>query len=225
MADQITMTPGLLEYVRVSSLREDEVLRELREETARLPAGTSLQLQAEEGQLLGLLVRLIGAASVLEVGTYTGYSTLCMARALPARGRLVTCDITDRWPAIGVEYWKRGGVAERIEVRVGDAVETLRGLLTEQGPDVFDVVFIDADKANYPRYYDLSLRLVRPGGLIVVDNTLFFGRVADPAFTDADTTGVRELNALLRDDDRVEVSILTVADGVTLVRRKTATDS
>lgn len=220
MAEQIGMTQRLLDYVRDSSLREDDILCELRHETAGLPAGTTMQVSAEEGQLLALLVRLTGAASVLEIGTFTGYSTLCMARALPAGGRLVTCDITDRWPAIGAEYWKRAGVAACIELRVGDAVKTLEGMLADDGPGAFDLVFVDADKANYPRYYELSMELLRPGGLIVVDNTLFFGRVVDPAYTDADTAGVRALNARLRDDERVELSMLPMADGITLARRK-----
>ncbi|MFD8387375.1 class I SAM-dependent methyltransferase [Streptomyces sp. NPDC059679] len=222
MADQLTLSPPLLAYIRDFSLREDDVLRELREETAELPGGTALQINPEEGQFLALLVRITGAADVLELGTYTGYSALCMARALQADGHLVTCDITDRWSSIGMPYWKRAGVADRVEQRVGDAVAVLGELLAERGPASFDLVFVDADKANYPRYYEQSLELVRPGGLIVVDNTLFFGRVADPAFADADTEGVRVLNALLRDDDRVEVSMLTVADGVTLARRKGA---
>ncbi|MEW2115539.1 class I SAM-dependent methyltransferase [Streptomyces sp. NPDC005474] len=220
MAEQIGMTSRLLEYVRDTSLREDDMLRELREMTATLPGGTAMQVSAEEGQLLALLVGLTGAASVVEIGTFTGYSTLCMARALPLGGRLVTCDITDRWPAIGAEYWKRAGVDSVIDLRVGDAAETLEGLLADEGPGTFDLVFVDADKANYPRYYELSLELLRPGGLVVVDNTLFFGRVADPQFTDADTEGVRELNARLREDERVELSMLTMADGITLARRK-----
>ncbi|MGP3943747.1 O-methyltransferase [Streptomyces sp. 6N106] len=222
MADQLILSSPLLDYVRDFSLREDDVLRELREETAELPGGTALQINPEEGQFLALLVRMTGAADVLELGTYTGYSALCMARALPTDGHLVTCDITDRWPSIGVPYWKRAGVADRVEQRVEDAAAVLGELLAERGPASFDLVFIDADKVNYPRYYGQSLELVRPGGLIVVDNTLFFGQVADPAFTDANTEGVRALNALLRDDERVEVSMLTIADGVTLARRKGA---
>ncbi|MFF7264004.1 O-methyltransferase [Streptomyces sp. NPDC008159] len=222
MAEQIGMTPGLLEYVRQTSLREDDILQELREATAELPGGVALQVPAEEGQLLALLVRLTRAAAVLEIGTFTGYSTLCMARALPSHGRLVTCDITDRWPSIGAEFWKRAGVDGLIDLRVGDAAETLEKLLADEGQGVFDLVFIDADKANYPRYYELSLELLAPGGLVVVDNTLFFGRVTDPQFTDADTAGIRELNARLRADERVDLSMLTMADGITLARRKDA---
>ena len=219
MAHQTATTDDLLAYVRELSLRDDPVLRELREATAGLPAGEALQVMPEEGQLLALLVGLTGARAVLELGTFTGYSTLCMARALPPGGRLVTCELDDRWPAIGAGYWKRAGVDDRIELRTGAAADTLDALLAERGPCSFDLVFIDADKANYPRYYRASLELTRPGGLIVIDNTLFFGRVADPAAQDPDTTGVRELNRLLHRDPRVELSLLVMADGITLARK------
>jgi O-methyltransferase len=219
MANQIEAAPELLDYVRSVSLRDDPILRELREETADLPAGTAMQVMAEEGQLLALLVGLTGARTVLEIGTFTGYSTLCMARALPADGRLITCDITDKWPMIAEKYWRRAGVADRILLRVGDATQTLAQLVAEEGPNSVDLVFIDADKANYVAYYERALVLVKPGGLIVVDNTLFFGRVIDPDAHDPDTVAVRELNTLLRDDDRVEISLLVMADGITLIRK------
>ncbi|HWG99060.1 MAG TPA: class I SAM-dependent methyltransferase [Pilimelia sp.] len=206
--------------MRSVSLRDDEILRELRDLTATLPMGRAMQVMAEEGQLLGLLVGLVGARRVLEVGTFTGYSTLCMARMLPPDGRLVTCDVSRRWPGIGADYWARAGVADRIEVRIGDAAQTLGELLAHEGPDRFDLAFIDADKVGYPRYYELSLQLVRPGGLIVVDNTLLFGRVVDPSDQEPDTVAVRELNELLRDDDRVDISLLPMADGITLARKK-----
>ncbi|WP_028478659.1 class I SAM-dependent methyltransferase [Nocardia sp. CNY236] len=219
MADQITVTAKLTDYIRQVSLREDDILHELRKETADLPGGAVMQVLAEEGQLLALLAGLTSARSILEIGTFTGYSTLCLARALPADGRLVTCDITDRWPAIGAPYWQRAGVRDRIDLRVGDACATLEQMLATEGAEIFDLVFIDADKANYPRYLEFSLALIRSGGLIVVDNTLFFGRVADPDVQDPDTEGVRELNARLRSDERVEISMLSMADGITLVRR------
>ena len=219
MAYQTTATAELLSYVRESSLRDDLVLRELREVTAGLPAGEAMQVMAEEGQLLGLLVGLTGARSVLEIGTFTGYSTLCMARALPADGRLVTCDLDERWPGIGAEYWRRAGVGDRIDLRIGAATDTLAELLAERGPGCFDLVFIDADKPNYPRYYEDSLELTRPGGLIVIDNTLFFGRVAEEAAQDRDTVAVRELNRLLHRDPRVDLSLLIMADGITLARK------
>lgn len=219
MAGQTPLTPELLAYVRAVSLREDAVLRELREETAAYPMGTAMPVMAEEGQLLGLLVRLLGARRVLEIGTYTGYSTLCLARALPPGGRVVTCDVTDRWPAIGRPYWERAGVADRIEVRIGDARDTLADLLAAGGAGTVDLVFVDADKVGYRDYYEASLRLARPGGLLVLDNTVLFGQVADPAATDPDTVAVRELNAFLHGDERVELAMLTMADGITLARK------
>ncbi|MFJ8278624.1 O-methyltransferase [Streptomyces griseoviridis] len=220
MANQIAAGPELLEYVREFSLREDDILRDLRLLTVGLPGGGAMQVMAEEGQFLAFLIAATGVTDVLEIGTFTGYSTLCMARALPAEGRLITCDITERWPEIGAEHWRRAGVAERIDVRIGAAVDTLEKMLADGFADHFGLVFIDADKVNYPRYYELALRLVRPGGVVVVDNTLFFGRVVDPLAVDADTAGVRALNAVVRDDERVDVSMLPVADGITLVRRR-----
>lgn len=220
MAHQIEITPRLLDYVREVSLRDDEILSGLREATAALPGGTALQVMAEEGQLLALLVGLTGAHTVLEVGTFTGYSTLCMARALPPGGSLITCDITDRWTEIGVPYWERAGVGDRIEQRVGDAVKTLASLEEERGPDSFDLIFVDADKANYHTYYDRAVSLVRPGGLIVLDNTLFGGQVVDESVDDPDTRVIRELNTLVHADERMEISLLVMADGITLARKK-----
>ncbi|MEV8403373.1 O-methyltransferase [Streptomyces niveus] len=220
MANQLAAGSELLAYVREFSLREDAILRDLRRTTAELPGGEAMQVMAEEGQFLAFLVAVTGVTDVLEIGTFTGYSTLCMARALPPGGKLVTCDVTDRWPEIAADYWRRAGVHERIDVRIGRAVETLEAMVSDGFSDRFGLVFIDADKASYPAYYELALRLVRPGGLVVVDNTLFFGRVVDPAADDADTAGVREVNARIRDDRRIDVSMLPMADGITLVRRR-----
>jgi O-methyltransferase len=222
MADQQHVSTELLAYVRAVSLREDDILRRLREETATLPAGSALQVMAEEGQFLALLVGLTGGRRVLEIGTFTGYSALCMARALAPGGRLITCDITDRWPDIGAGYWARAGVADRIDVRIGDASGTLEKLLVEYGPGSFDLVFVDADKQGYLKYYELSLELVSDRGLIVVDNTLFFGRVVDPADNDPQVVAIRDFNERLRADDRVDISLLPVADGLTLVRKRPA---
>jgi O-methyltransferase len=214
------MTSEIRDYVRQISLRDDPVLAELREFTMNLPGGSAMQVMAEEGQLLELLVSLSAATSVLEVGTFTGYSTLCLARAVAPGGTVVTCDIDARWPAIADSYWQRAGVRERIDLRIGDASETLAALVAERGHESFDFVFIDADKRNYGAYYEAALTLARPGALIVVDNTLFFGRVIDQAAQDPDTVAIRELNALLRDDSRVDISMLAIADGITLVRKK-----
>jgi O-methyltransferase len=220
MAEQTSLSPEVLAYLRAQSLREDELLRELREETASYPMGRVMQVMPEEGQLLALLVKLANARVVLEVGTFTGYSTLCMARALPPGGRLITCDITNRWPKIGMQYWQRSGVAGRIEVKIGDAAETLPLLLAEKGPGFVDVAFIDADKASYRTYYEKTLPLIRPGGLIIIDNTLLFGRVADDKDNSPEVVEIRELNSLLLRDDRIDLSVLPMADGITLARKR-----
>ncbi|MEU4876219.1 class I SAM-dependent methyltransferase [Streptomyces sp. NPDC021608] len=219
MAGQVQVDDRLLDYVRSVSLRDDEILRDLVAETASMPALNAMVTMPEEGQLLAMLVGLTGASRVLEIGTFTGYGTLCMARALPPGGRVVTCDISERWTRIARRYWERAGVSDRIELRLGDGAQTMTELLAEHGPESFDLVFVDADKTGYPRYYEEALTLVRPGGLIVLDNTLYFGRVADPAAEDPDTVAVRELNASLLVDSRVELSLLVMADGITLARK------
>lgn len=219
MADQTEFSAELLSYVREVSLNEDDVLRELRSDTMDLPMGQVMQVMPEEGQLLGLLIRLVHARVVVEVGTFTGYSTLCMARALPAGGKVITCDISAKWPRFAAPYWQRAGVADRIDVRIGDARATMAALRDELGTPTVDLVFIDADKASYREYYELALELLRPGGLIVLDNTVFFGRVIDSANQEPDTVALRELNTLLHGDDRVDISLLPMADGITLVRK------
>jgi O-methyltransferase len=218
LAQQTEFSRDLLDYVRDVSLRDDDILRELRAETADLPMGMAMQVLAEEGQFLALLVALTGARRVVEVGTFTGYSTLCMARALPADGRIITLDISPRWPMIAEPYWRRAGVADRIEVRIGAAAESLAGLAHE--PGVVDMVFVDADKTGYRGYYETALELIRPGGLVVLDNTAWNGRVLDQHATDEDTTAVRVLNAALRDDERVDLVMLPFADGITLARKR-----
>jgi O-methyltransferase len=220
MADQTPLSPELLAYLRAESSREDELLRELREETATYPIGRVMQVMAEEGQLLALLVKMTNARNVLEVGTFTGYSTLCMARALPPNGQLITCDLTNRWPKIGMQYWQRASVDSQIEVKIGDAAETLASLLIEKGPGVFDLAFIDADKVNYRTYYEKALLLVRAGGLIIIDNTLLFGRVADVEDNSPEVVEIRELNSLLLRDSRIDLSVLPMADGITLALKR-----
>ncbi|MBT3155287.1 class I SAM-dependent methyltransferase [Streptomyces sp. CHD11] len=219
MAGQVQIDERLLDYVQSVSLRDDEILRELVAETASMPALNAMVTMPEEGQLLSMLVGLTGASQVLEIGTFTGYSTLCMARALPPGGQIVTCDISERWTRVARRYWERAGVGDRVELRLGDGAETMGTLLSERGPQTFDLVFIDADKTSYARYYEEALTHLRPGGLIVLDNTLYFGRVADPEADDPDTRAIRELNASLLDDSRVELSLLVMADGITLLRK------
>ncbi|MCM2389947.1 O-methyltransferase [Streptomyces albipurpureus] len=219
MAGQVELTERLLDYVRSVSLRDDEILRDLIAETALMPALNAMVTMPEEAQMLALLVGLTGADQVLEIGTFTGYSTLCMARALPPGGRIVTCDVSERWTKVASRYWTRAGVADRIELRLGDGAETMSKLLTERGPETFDLVFIDADKTGYAHYYEQALVHLRVGGLVVLDNTLYVGRVADPEADDPDTMAIRALNASLHGDKRVDLSMLVMADGITLARK------
>ena len=198
--------------------REAPYARRLREETARMPMG-GMQIGPDQAALLALLVRAIGARRALEVGTFTGYSALAVAQALPADGRLVCCDVSDEWTSIARRYWREAGVDDRIELRLAPARETLTALIRDSGPGSFDFAFVDADKTGYDGYYEQCLTLVRPGGLLAFDNTLWSGRVADSAEQDADTLALRALNAKAHRDPRVDACLLTVGDGVLLVRR------
>jgi predicted O-methyltransferase YrrM len=215
----IALTDELHEYLLGVSLREPDVLRELREETARLER-SEMQIGPEQGQLMALLVEMIGARRTLEIGTFTGYSALAVALALPSDGRVIACDVSEEWTSVGRRYWKKAGVAEKIDLRLGPALETLGGLLANGQRDQFDFAFIDADKASYDAYYELCLQLVRPGGLIAVDNVLWSGKVADAAATDADTEAIRRLNAKLATDERITLSLVPIGDGLTLARRR-----
>ena len=215
----LQMTDAIRDYALRHGVREHPVLAALRIETAAL-AEAEMQVAPEQGALLQLLVRLTGARRVLEVGTFTGYSSLAMALALPADGRLVACDVSAEWTAIAQRHWRAAGVAERVELRLAPALETLAALLAAGEAGRFDLVFLDGDKANYPRYAALALDLLRPGGLLLVDNVLWSGRVADPAVRDADTEGIRALNAQLHADERVDLALVPVADGLTLARKR-----
>ena len=190
-------------------------MRALRDETAALPAG-GMQIGPDQGQLLGFLVKLLGVRRALEIGTFTGYSALSVAQALPEDGKLVCCDVSDEWTSIGRRYWREAGVAERIELRIAPALDTLAAL--ESQGERFDLAFIDADKENYDRYYEACLRLVRPGGLIAIDNVLWSGAVADPANSSASTLALKALNDKISADSRVDFCLLPIGDGVTLVR-------
>jgi predicted O-methyltransferase YrrM len=196
-----------------------EVQERLRQETRAHPRA-SMQIGPDQGLLLGFLVRLLGARRVVEVGTFTGYSALAMAMALPPGGRLLCCDVSEEYTSIARRYWEEAGVADRIDLRLGPARDTLAALLASEGPDSQDLAFIDADKSGYDAYYEACLRLVRPGGVIAIDNVLWSGKVADPSVTDADTVALRALNLKVRDDPRVDAVVLSVGDGLTLARRK-----
>jgi predicted O-methyltransferase YrrM len=213
----IGLDESLHSYLLSVGVREHPVLARLRDETAQLP-DAQMQIAPEEGAFLALLVRTLGARKVLEVGTFTGYSSTAMALALPAGGRIVCCDVSKEWTDIAKGAWTDAGVADRVDLRLGPAVETLEGLLEAGEAGAFDLAFIDADKPNYAAYYEAALRLVRPGGLIAIDNVLWSGRVADPSVDDAQTTAIRELNAAIAADERVDVAMVPIADGLTLAR-------
>jgi predicted O-methyltransferase YrrM len=215
----ISLTDSLYDYLLSVSLRESQLQRRLREETAADPMAR-MQISPEQGQFMGLLARLMGARRCIEVGVFTGYSSLAVALALPADGRIVACDVSEEWTSMARRYWAEGGVAHKIDLRLAPALETLDSLLAASGGSSFDLAFIDADKANYLGYYERVLQLLRPGGLAVVDNTLWSGRVADPEVADADTVALRHFNDHLHRDDRVDLSLLPVGDGLTLARKK-----
>lgn len=214
----LSLDDGLYAYLKKVSVREPQLLIELREETARLPEAR-MQIGPEQGQFMALLLRLMGARRCLEVGTFTGYSALVCALALPADGQLVAMDVNDEWTRIGRKYWDRAGVAEKIDLRLGPALEGLQAILDSGGEDAFDFMFIDADKTGYAQYYELGLQLVRPGGLIAFDNVLWGGAVADMSDNSDDTRALRALNAALHADQRIELSMVPIGDGLTLARK------
>jgi len=215
----ISLTDSLYRYLNEVSLREPPLLLALREETADLTQ-RSMQIAPEQGQFMALLVRLIGARQCLEVGVFTGYSSLATALALPADGRIVACDVSEEWTAIARRYWERAGVAHKIDLRLAPALQTLDALLAAGRGDTFDFAFIDADKTGYLSYYERALQLLRAGGVVLIDNTLWSGRVADPEFVDADTVALRQFNEVLHRDERVDLSLLPVGDGLTLARKR-----
>jgi caffeoyl-CoA O-methyltransferase len=196
----------------------DDVLQDLAAETvAALGGAAIMQIAPEQGVLLGMLVRLSGATRAVEVGTFTGYSALCIARALGDGGRLLCCDVNEEWTAMARRYWERGGVADRIDLRIGPALDTLRDLPTKPS---FDLAFIDADKASYAAYYEELLPRLRRGGLLAVDNTLWSGRILDPEAQDPDTVAIRAFNDRVASDERVTTVLLPIADGLTLVQKR-----
>jgi len=217
-----SLMPDFVErYVSHVITRETPLQQRLRAETAGLPQA-GMQVGPDQGKLLALLVHLIGARRALEIGTFTGYSALAVAAALPADGKLIACDISAEWTRIARRYWDEAGVSGRIELRLGPARDTLAALIRDGAAGSFDFAFIDADKTGYDAYYEACLTLLRPGGLIALDNMLWNGAVADPRVQDPDTSALRALNVKIRDDVRVESCLLTVGDGVMLARKRPA---
>ena len=215
----LDLTDELYDYLLAISLREPSVMARLRAETAVLPRA-GMQIAPEQGQFMGLLVELIGARLCLELGTFTGYSALAIAEALPPDGRLICCDIDAEATALAERYWAEAGLADRIQLRLGPALDTLAEIEREYPPGSFDLVFIDADKQPYDRYYEAALRLLRRGGLVLLDNVLWMGRVADPARNDPDTVALRRLNQKIHGDARVSLSVLPLGDGLTIARKR-----
>ncbi len=219
MSESFLFPDQLATYYAKVAVREPPLLARLREETARMPAA-QMQIAPEEGQFLDLLIRLSGARRCVEVGVFTGYSSLVTALALPADGHLLACDINAVTTAVARRYWTEAGVADRIRLELGPALQTLDAELARGGEGSYDFAFIDADKTSYIHYYDRCLRLLRPGGLIAVDNTLWSGRVADPGARDPDTRAIRDFNDQVRSDQRVDFCLVPIADGVTLARKR-----
>ena len=215
----IVLNDALYEYLLSVSLREPDVLCRLREETAKMPQH-NMQISPEQGQFIALLVELTGARKCLEVGTFTGYSTLSLALALPEDGQIVACDISEEFTSRAKPYWQKAGVVGKIDLRLGPALETLDALIADGESGAFDFAFIDADKVNYQGYFQRALDLIRRGGLILVDNVLWSGAVVDPARDDEDTEAIRAFNQACADDPRISLSLVPIGDGLTLARKR-----
>jgi len=218
-SDDLVITPELAEYIRRVTLREPDVLRRLREETASHPYA-QMQISAEQGQFMALLINLIGARRVIEIGVFTGYSSLAVALALPEDGRLIACDVSEEWTSIARRYWSQAGVERQLDLRVRPALQTLDDLIALGQAGSFDFAFIDADKANYANYFERVLVLLRPRGLIAVDNVLWSGRVLEESSQDADTRAIQAFNEKLKSDERIWLTMLPIRDGLTLACKK-----
>lgn len=206
---------SIYDYYQAIAFREPEILKELRQATSQLPMA-NMQIVPEQGQFMALLVQLTGARKILEIGVFTGYSSLAMALALPPQGRILGCEISAEYTAIARQFWQKAGVSEKIDVLLGPAVTSLEQLLANGEQESFDLAFIDANKSDYDQYYELSLQLVRPGGLILIDNVLWYGKVADETVQDKATQSIRHLNAKLHQDLRISLSLVPIGDGLTL---------
>jgi predicted O-methyltransferase YrrM len=214
----IGISENLRDYLLSVSVREPEILRQLREETAQHPMGM-MQIAPEQGQFMSLLVQLMGAKKTLEVGVFTGYSTLAVALALPEDGRIIACDVSEEYTQIARRYWQKAGIAHKIDLRIAPALATLDKLIADGETESFDFAFIDADKSTYDDYYERCLQLVRPGGLIGIDNVLWSGRVAESEVQDNRTNKIRALNEKLHQDTRINLSVVPIADGLTLAMK------
>lgn len=215
----IEIDDALHDYLLTVSLRESDIMRRLREATAALPEA-NMQLAPEQAQLLGFLVELTGARRCLEIGTFTGYSTLSVAAALPSDGTVVACDVSEQWTQIARGYWREAGVLEKIDLRLASAADTLQTLIASGETGTFDFALIDADKENYGLYYEGCLELLRNGGLVVIDNVLWHRRVIDQSVSDSETTAIRKFNIALQMDNRVSLSLIPIGDGMTLARKR-----
>jgi predicted O-methyltransferase YrrM len=219
MMKNIALSEALYAYLLDVSVHDTATLKALREETAQLPLGI-MQIAPEQGQFMQWLIRLIQAKKVLELGTFTGYSALVMAMALPDDGELITCDLNPTWTPIAERYWQQAHQKNKIKQYIGPALETIKNLLNEGYEHQFDFIFIDADKTNYVHYYELALQLISKKGIIAIDNVLWGGKVIDAEITDGQTREIRKLNALIKSDNRVDISMLGIADGLLLIRLK-----
>lgn len=215
----ITITDPLYDYLLNATLREPELFRRLRAETAKLE-NAQMQISPEQGQFMRLLVELVGAGRALEIGTFTGYSALCIASALPPDGQLICCDVSAEWTAMARRYWQEAGLADKIDLRLGPGVKTLDSLLEQGEADAFDFAFIDADKENYDNYYERVLRLLRRGGLLALDNALSGGRVVKPKLDEVNARAIDALNRKIQRDERVTPSLVPVGDGLMLARKR-----
>jgi caffeoyl-CoA O-methyltransferase len=213
--DQSLINPTALDYILKNSVREPDILARLRRETASHPR-VSMQIPPEQGQFLRVLIRMIRARRTLEVGVFTGYSSLSVALALPPNGRIVACDVSEEYTSVARRYWAEAGVSRKIDLRIGPAKKTLDGLIASGKNGTFDFAFIDADKTGYPGYYEQCLKLVRTGGVIALDNMLFSGRVQDTSNREKDVLALRKVNRIIHRDDRVDAILLPFADGLTL---------
>lgn len=211
----LSYTSNLRQYVWQYGLREHQALKELRTETEKLPS-SMMQICPEQGALMGNLIKLISARRTIEVGTYTGYSAMAIALALPEDGEILACDVSEEWTSIGKTAWKKAGISHKINLKLAKATDTLNAAIAEGLENSFDFAFIDADKANYQIYYEQCLKLVRQGGVIAIDNVLWSGAVIDPATTDEDTVAINKLNQFIANDERVSPSMIPVGDGLTL---------